>query len=284
MAKLRRNSERRVCLTIFLSAAIFLLAACGEKTIATTDNEFEANRMFDILYSNELPVEKIPQPGEKKGWEIVIDEGWFGAEEASVATQVLNDYGLPRPKETLPETTNPYGMPSEQEMKKRQNREKEIQIEQHLYDLPGVTKVGVLIGQPDNDALSALSGNKPLPTASVLIVQKEQPAKFTDDDVRSQVSGTVNDLKPENIHITTTYQPLREVPLERLAAQRRSNKIYALGGGLIVILLSALGVIWYALKRRGKHVGELDAGRFDDALPELSDINRPALEETENQF
>lgn len=242
--------------------------------------------MFDVLYSRELNVKKVAKTGERGGWEIFVDEGWFGSEEASVATQILNDYGLPRAKETLPETTNPYGMSSEAEARKRQNREKEIQIERHLYDLPGVIKVGVLIAQPDNDTLTALSGNKVPPTASVLIVQKDLPPKFSEADVKSQVAGTVPDLKPENINITITYQPLREVPLERLGAQRRSNTIYALGSGLIAVLAIALGLLWYASKRRGRNIENEAAEQIAEAdeTAELTALNRQALEEGDEEF
>ena len=279
MANLRNNRLRRICPSIFLLSAACLLAACGEQTVATTEDEFEANHMFDILHSRELPVDRYPKEGEKPGWNIVIDEGWFGDGEAAVATQVLNDYGLPRTKELLPETTSPYGITSENEVKKRQNREKEIQIERHLYSLPGIIKVSVLIAQPNNDKLSVLSGDKTLPTASVLIVQKEMPPKFADADVKSQVSGTVPELKPENIQVTTTYQPLREIPLEKLNAQRRSNKIYALGIGLILLLASALGAIWYMLKRR-RRLAESDLEQLTDGddAPEISALNRLALE------
>lgn len=285
MPDLRNNSLRRGGASIFLLLGVCLLAACGEKSIASTENEFEANRMFDILYSKGLYVEKVPKSGEKAGWDIVIDEGWFGGEEASVATQVLNDYGLPRTKESLPETASPYGMTSEVEVKKRQNREKEIQVEKQLYDLPGVIKVGVLIAQPNNDTLSTLSGNKTPPTASVLIVQNELPPKFSDTDVKSQVSGTVPDLKQENIQVTTTYQPLREIPLETLRAHRRRNTIYAVGTGLIILLLSALGAIWYSLKRR-KNPPQSDVEQLTDGdgAPELARINRPELEAGDDEF
>ena len=285
MANLQNSRGRRISRSIFFLATVCLLAACGEKPIATTENEFEANRMFDVLYSKGLDVKKIAKTGEKAGWDIVVDEGWFGSEEASVATQILNDYGLPRTKEALPEVTSPYGMTSEPEIKKRQNREKEIQIEKQLYDLPGVIKVGVLIAQPATDTLSVLSGSKTPPTASVLIVQTEMPPKFADADVKSQVSGTVPDLKAENIQVTTTYQPLREVPLERLAAQRRRNTVYALGTSLIVVLLAALGAIWYSLKRREKSVEsdveQLNAGE-DSA--EIAGANRAALESGDDEF
>lgn len=283
MFNLRYNGLRRTNLFIFIMLAVCLLTACGEKSVAATEDQFEASRMYDILHSRGLQVEKLPAEGEKAGWNIVINEGWFGEGEAAVATQILNDYGLPRAKETLPETSSPYGMTSPEEVQKRQSREKEIQIERQLYLLPGVIRVGVLIAQPDNDTLRALSGDKIPPTASVLIVQQEMPPRFSDTDVKNQVSGTVPDLKPDNIRITTTYQPLREIPLEELKAQRRSNKIYALGIGLIAVLAAALGVIWYALKRR-KRASEPEQLTDESDVPELSTLKRPALEEGDEDY
>jgi len=277
MVNLQNNRLWRTCPSIFLLLGVCLLAACGEITVATTENEFEANRMLDILYSRGLHVEKVPKEGDKPGWDIVIDEGWFGEEEADVATQILNDHGLPRTKELLPETASPWGKSLEEE-KKRQNREKEIQVEQQLYDLPGVIKVGVLIAQPDNDTLKVLSRDKTPPTASVLIVQKELPPKFSDTEVKTQVSGTVPDLKPENIQVTITYQPLREIPLEKLAAQRRSNTIYALGTSLIIILVAALGAIWYMLKRRKRQTkSDTEHLPEGDEPSEIMTLDRPAL-------
>jgi len=276
MANSRNNRLRRVFLSIFLLSGVCLLAACGEKSIATTENESEANLMFDILHTRGLHVEKNQKAGEKLGWDIIIDEGWFSEGEAAVATQVLNDHGLPRPKEVLPETTSPYGMTSPEEVKKRQNREKEIQIANHLYaGLPGVISVSVVIAQPDN---SWMSLEKTPPTASVLIVQKELPPKFTHADVQNQVSGSVPELKPENIRVTITQQPLREIPLEKLAEQRRSRMIFAFGAGLITLLVTALFAIWYMLKRRKRQI-EFDTKQVTegDEIPELATFDRPAL-------
>ena len=95
MVNLQNNHWRRYGSTFFLLLTISLLTACGEKSIAETDNESEANLMFDILYSNRLHVEKNRKTGEKPVWEIVIDEGLFGDGEAAWAIQVLNDHGLP---------------------------------------------------------------------------------------------------------------------------------------------------------------------------------------------
>lgn len=275
MGDLRNDRLRRFLTTMLLLSGVCLFAACGEKNIASTENEFEANLMFDILHTRGLNVEKVTKAGEKPAWDIVIDEGWFGSGEAAVATQVLNDHGLPRVKELLPETSSPYGMTSPEEVKKRQNREKEIQIENYLYSLPGVINVKVAVAQPDNDILSL---DKTAPTASILIVQKDLPPKFTHADVQNLVSGSIPNLKPQNVNVTITHQPLREVPLEKLVNQRRTNTIIALGTGLIVMLMLALTGIWYFLKRR-KTPAEPDIEQLAEGedVAEIADLNRPAL-------
>ncbi len=246
---MRKNQRRRFPSSILLLLTVVLLTACGKIPVAETDSEAEANLMHDILYTSRLHVEKVQKGGEKPSWQIIIDEGWFGEEEASVAMQILNDHGLPRTKTALPVTTNAYGMETPEEIKKRQNREKEMQIENHLYTLPGVIRVSVIIAQPENDILDL---QKTPPTATVSIVQTEAEAKFTIPNVQSLVAGSVTNLKPENVNVGVSQQILREIPLERLNAQRRSNMLLALGGGLIALLAAALGVIWFIVKRRKK--------------------------------
>lgn len=270
-----RNNFRRGCRLSFFLVLPVILMACGEKPIAYTDSEFEANRMFDVLYSSGLNVEKSQRTGEKPGWDIVIDEGWFGGGEAAVATQVLNDYGLPRQKELLPETSSPYGMTSEEEVKKRQNREKEIQIANHLHSLPGIITASVIIAQPKNDILSL---QKTPPSASVLIVQKEPQPKFTHADVQNLVSSGVPELKPENITVSISQQALREIPLAQLEAQRRSNRVLALGIGLITLLVAALVAVWFVIKRRKRLAGANLRELAADETEEISaSEQQPAL-------
>lgn len=85
--------------------------------MATAGSEFEANLMFDIIHSNGFWVEKPPSEpvssGEVKTWNVVIDEGWFGEDEAATAIQVLRDYGLPRPPEPEIKSTDSFGLTSE---------------------------------------------------------------------------------------------------------------------------------------------------------------------------
>jgi type III secretory pathway lipoprotein EscJ len=275
MVNLRNNRWRRYGASFFLLALIALLTACGESPIAETDDEYEAIRMFDILYSNRLHVKKTPEKtGEKSVWKISIDEGLFGDGEAAWAIQVLNDHGLPRPKDSLPPPSNAYGMESQEEAKKRQNREKEIQLENQLYTtLPGVIIVKVTIAQPVNDILSI---EKTLPTASVSIVQTEPEAKFAIENVQSAVAGGVANLKPGNVTVVVTHKPLREIPRERLEEQRKRNMNFALGSGLIILLIAALAAVWYAVKRRKKQV--------EPEPKQLTETSEPAEIEANEQY
>lgn len=253
------------------------MTACGRKTVATSDNEFDANRMFDILYSSGFHAEKEKLTGEAPGWNIVIDEGWFGANEASAAIQVLNDYGYPRPPEPKAKEAGGFGMPTEREERERQIRELQLQVERQLYTLPDVIRASVIIAQPTNDILSL---DKTPPTASVTLVLKEQEPKFTTETVQGLVSGAVPNLKPANVQVAFSKQALREIPIKELENQRRSNAIFAIGGGIILLLAAVLGGIWYITKRRKqKENAEPEQLTEENKTDELTESERLALNE-----
>ena len=257
------------------------MTACGRKTVATSDNEFDANRMFDILYSSGFHAEKEKLTGEAQGWNIVIDEGWFGANEASAAIQVLNDYGYPRPPEPKAKEQGGFGMPTEREERERQIRELQLQVERQLYTLPDVIRASVIIAQPTNDILSL---DKTPPTASVTLVLKEQEPKFTTETVQGLVSGAVPNLKPTNVQVAFSKQALREIPIKELENQRRSNAIFAIGGGIILLLAAVLGGIWYVTKRRKqKKNAEPEQLTEENKTDELTESERLALNEANEE-
>lgn len=257
---------RRSRLTVFLLIGICLFSACGKKTVATAQNEYEANLMFDILHSNNFHVEKIPSAqSDVKTWEITVDEGWFGDGEAAAAIQVLRDYGLPRPPDPEIKTNDSLGIVSDREEKERQRRDLQLQIERQLYTLPDVIRASVIIAIPSDDVLSL---EKTAPSVSVSMVLKETQPKFTIEAVQTLVSADLPNLKPENVKVVITQQALREVPLEKLAAQRRSNQIFFIGSALVILLVGALGAILYLSKRRQKNadtnqVEDLSAGESE---------------------
>jgi len=261
-------------LSVILFFVVFS-ASCGKKSVAMTDNEFEANQMFVILNSNGFNVVKIPPEGESKMWNVTVDEGFFGGGEVAAAIQLLHDYGLPRAPEPEPKDSgSSLGIVSDNEEKEKQKRELQRQIERQLYTLSGVIRSSVIIALPSDDVLSL---EKTPPTASVSLVLKETEPKLSVADVQNLVSGGVPNLKPENVKVAITQQALSEVPFEKLAAQRRSNVIFTLGTGLIILLGAILGAVWIVAKRRRREALEdLADGEPNFDAPEIE--NQPALE------
>lgn len=230
--------------------------------------------MFVILNSNGFHVGKTPPQGDSKTWSVTVDEGFFGEGEAAAAIQLLHDYGLPRQPEPEPKDTgSSLGITSDREEKEKQKRELQRQIERQLYTLPDVIRASVIIALPTDDILSL---EKTPPTASVSLVLKEAQARFTINDVQVLVSGGVPNLKTENVKVALSYQPLSEVPIEKLAAQRRSNAIFVLGAGIIILLGLALAAVWLVAKRRKREAEEFKS------LSELESETLFEPDETEN--
>ena len=252
--------QRRGLLALCL-AMVCLFTACGKQDVATADNEAEANLMFDILYSRSFNVIKERLEGDKETWQISIDEGWFGDGEAAAAIQILRDHGLPRAPETETKGSDSIGIVSDREEKDKQKRQLQIQIEKLLYSLPDVIQAGVIIALPTDDVFAL---EKTPTTASVSLVLKQYPPKFKAEDVKNLVSGSVPNLTPDNVRVAFSQQNMREVPLEKLAAQRRSNAIFAVGIGVVLLLALALGAVLFISKRRKD---TLD----DDELKELTE-------------
>lgn len=263
---------------ILMLALIFTAAACGKQKVADAGSQFEANLMFDILHSSNLHVVITPPPesAEVKTWEVSVDEGWFGGDEHGAAILLLRDCGLPRPLEPEIKTTDSFGMASERAEKERQRRDLQHSIERQLYDLPDVIRASVVIAQPVDDVLSL---EKTPPSASVLLILKETQPKFTIEAVQNQVAAAAEKMKPENVKVLISQQSLREIPLEKLAAQRRSNQIFAIGGGAVLFLFLALGAVIYMSKRRKQIPENHDAEQLKggDDYEEFEGYERPLL-------
>lgn len=271
------KQKTRHYLLIFLILGACLLTACGRKVVATSDNEFDINRMVDILHSSGFHVEKEKLTGEVQGWNLIIDEGWFGANEGLSAIQVLNDYGYPRPPEPKAKDQGGFGMPTEREERERQIRELQLQVERLLYTLPDVIRASVIIAQPTNDILSL---DKTPPTASVTLVLKEQEPKFSTETVQGLVSGAVPNLKPGNVQVAFSKQALREIPIKELENQRKSNAIFTIGGGIVLLLAAVLGAIWYITKRRKQKLQETPVQLAEEEkADQLTESERLALNE-----
>lgn len=258
------TAKQNVKLGAVLFATVFLFAGCGEKMVANAGNESEANLILDILHSNGLRASKTaPVEADVKTWEINVDEGWFGDSDAAAAAaiQILNDYGLPRQPEPETAAGDSFGIVTDRAERERQRRDLQMQIEGQLYTLPDVIRASVIIAQPTDDILSL---EKTPPSASVSLVLKETQPKFSVEAVQTLVSADVPKLKAENVKVIVSQQAVREIPLEKLAAQRRSNQIFAVGGGVLALLTLSLGAVLYLSKRRKETDDDDDVQSLDE--------------------
>ena len=246
---------------------VCLFTGCSESPIATTKSESEANKMFDILYSNGFSVgKKQSGDGETRYWMIYTESAWFDEDETAVAIQVLNDHGFPRNEPHLAASGESIGIVSEREQKEKQRLELQRQIEDQLYTLPDVIRVSVIIAQPEN---SGLSLEKNPPKASVSIVQKRSKKnKLEAAEVKKLVVGGVPDLGVENVSVMVTRHQLRGVPHEKLAFNKRNKKILVYGICIGVFLLLAVGLTWIVIsKRRKEKSGSDEKDMHTDGLP-----------------
>ncbi len=277
-----RIACRRVLLFCLLTG-VCLSFGCGKKTVATVNNEFEANLMISVLNSNGFQVGKKNPQGDVKTWEIFVDEGFFGENEDMMAIQLLLEYGLPRPPEPETKTNGSFGITSGSEENERKTRELERKIERHLYILPGVIRVSAVVAEPKNDILT-LDKDKIPATATVTIIVKENQSNLSVDDVKQQVAGAVPNLKPEKVVVKLMPQSLGESPRDKLNEQRSKNKVFTIGIGVIALLLLALSAVLLIAKRRRKTVGESSENLVEsEAEEDLEDAEPPLLIDEEDK-
>ena len=239
---------------IGLLLSICLSSACGEKTVATVSNEVDAIEIIDVLRENGIEAEKIETAeGEAKRWSIVVKEGMFGSGTFQLAVQVLRDHGLPRPEET-PNKESSLFPGSEEARRAEEQRRLRADIERQLRALPGVTRVIVNLVVPGDQTLEI---EKTEPSASVLIVHRDQQPAFNDRQVQNMVAKAVPRLKPENVSVTMSQQPPRPVPYDELRARRNNNLLFAAAFALIIILACVLLVLFLQSRRQRAELAAL---------------------------
>lgn len=271
------RARRRRAAVCLLSVTLMLSTACGKKAITSVPTESDAIELLDVLGQGGLNAEKRETgEGETKRWEIVVDEGWFGGGEASLAVQVLRDHGLPRPEEPVGDEGGL--IPSERTEKQREQRRIRGDIERQLRALPGVTLAIVTVVMPQDPTLEL----NPYPaTASVVINHKDAKPLFTEQQVQNLVAGGVPNLKAQDVRVTISPQTLRPVPQGELNARRRNNILLAVGVGVVTVLGFLLVVLLLQTRRQRAQLSELREGGEPPADDdEDEDGDAAALNET----
>jgi type III secretion protein J len=261
----RHTSAR---LSIFLRPLAFLLigmtasllSGCSGQPVTNVKTESEAIEIIDVLSENGFAAEKQEVgEGDAKKWSIVVEQGFFGGNDAAQAMRILRDNGLPRAEGKGMEgaSEEPGMFQSESAQRAQRLNELKTEIEQQLRILRGVTQVSVNIVLPEDNTLNI----NPYPaTAGVLIVHKEIKPSFTPEQIQNLVARGVPNLKPENVTVSLSYQPARVVARQDLLIRKRNNIALAIGAALVVVLAVLIVLLLLRMRRQSAELAALREG------------------------
>lgn len=265
LSGLRSITPRRLA-RLFLIACLCLMTACGDVEVATVPSEKEAIEILTLLFDNEIDAhkEEVGEEGAKQ-WKIIIDGSLLGSGDVAAAHRILQDHGLPRPKEEARKEDGGL-LPTQMAEKAKYLREIEAKIENQLLLLPGVVRVKVNVAPFESDPIAL----KPPPaTASALILCKDKEPGFTDGYVQNLVAGGVPQLEPGKVKVAIVYDPPHPPPRREASAARRSRLI---AGGVIVGLLTILlGVLVYQVRRKKRQASASSADDAEEGHGEMGD-------------
>lgn len=249
-------------LFFLLLALVVVTAGCGQKPVANASSEDEANEMIDVLRENGFEADKeevsSADGGERKEWRVMVETGWLGGSGVAPAVRVLRDNGLPRPVDKGFEGAyDEKGMfPSESAQRAQRMKELKTEIERQLRLIPGVTRANVIIVPPEDKSFAF---EKYEPTASVVVVRKDQSPPISEAEVQQLVARGVPSLKPENVSVRISTQATRPVPRRDLEVQQRNKLLIAGGTGLFVMLGAVLIVMLVQSRQQRRTIAALRA-------------------------
>ncbi|MBA3710928.1 MAG: hypothetical protein H0W76_00585 [Pyrinomonadaceae bacterium] len=230
---------------IWLLLAVVLLAACSgaacrgnSVSVATVQSENDAIEILDLLRENNIVADKVPAGEEGiKGWSIIVHNSSLNNDSTSRAIRVMQDNGLPRPTDKGLEDAGKDNsiVKSESAQKAQRMKEQKTEIERQLRALPGVTRANVNIAIAKDIDLSI---NPSPPSASVLLVMKQQIPELTEAKVQRMVANSVLGLTPEHVSVTMVVQPPRPFSTPQSDGsfgQHATLLIALMGGGLTVM-------------------------------------------------
>ena len=257
---------RRFVGPVLLLTLTIALSGCDRsEAVATVAQESEAIEIINLLNERGLAAEKqeVGEDGLKQ-WRVTVSEGMFSRDNLTLAFQILQENGLPRPKDKGMEGAyDENGMfPSESAQHNQRLKELKTEIERQLRLLPDVTRVSVNVVLPEDQGINF----NPYPsTASVLIIHRAETPSFQDSYVQSLVAKAVPKLQPENVSVVLVREVPRRFESRDLSPRQRLKTITYSG----VALITALSMVLVGLLVKARH----QRRTFVTTVPKLAEDN-----------
>lgn len=264
--------RRAVALCALALCAVFA-SACGGggKTVAADLTERDAIEIVDLLWEKKINAEKREETieGGGKQWRVVVHEGWLNSGDLVLAYRVLQENGLPRPRDIGLEGAAKGNGIVQSESTQRALRMKELktELERHVRTLPGVVSVNVIVAPAQENSLSV---NPPPASASVAVVYKDEKPAFTETQVQQMIGASVPGLHPGKVVVTMAPQRVRQPPEREALVRPRNNMIYAITGGSVTVLAAVFTLLLLQKYRHRKQPVQVPES-VNPAAPQTSD-------------
>ncbi len=241
-----------------------LLLGCNEPLHHDLD-EREANAMVVTLHQKGLEAEKIRDPDDDERWAVEVPRP-----QRIDAWTVLQQEGFPWPDRGGFDDFYPGGglIPTAQEERVVLQYATARELQSSLLRVEGIVDAHVHLVLPEQPRVQLTGSETSDPRASVLVQWRagmEQPP-LDAEGIRQLVSGAVEDLDPEAVHVVMsavsgTEQPRAEFefaqvgPISVAPHSQGLLRFVMLLMGAVIIALSA-GLVYMVLTRkRGNREG-----------------------------
>ena len=228
---------------ILAVVAALLLSACTARIQHGLD-EAQANEIQTLLLEAGFDARKVPEQGKKPTWAIELPE-----DQATGATRVLSELGLPRPKLAGFDGLEMGLVATPTQERTAHLNALSEELARTLESVSGVTvaRVHLVVPQPPRP------GQEPgkAKASAFLRVRPGYAGRIHDmtEELRALVAGSVEGLRPEDVSlvvnevVSTVARPAPGTsPADRLR--------YLVMGLAILVSLLALGLVYLALRLR----------------------------------
>ena len=223
--------------------AALLLSACTARIQHGLD-EAQANEIQTLLLEAGFDARKVPEQGKKPTWAIELPE-----DQATLATRVLSELGLPRPKLAGFEGLEVGLVATPTQERTAHLNALSEELARTLESVSGVTvaRVHLVVPQPPRPGQAPGQAK----ASAFLRVRPGFASHIRDmnEDLRALVAGSVEGLRTEDVSlvvnevVSSVPRPLPgRAPAERLR--------YLVMGLSILVSLLALGLIYLSLRLR----------------------------------
>lgn len=243
----------------------------GGKTVASDLTERDAIEIVDLLWEKKINAEKREETieGGGKQWRVVVHESWLNSGELVLAYRVLQENGLPHPRDIGLEGADKGNgiVQSESTQRALRMKEQKTELERHVRILPGVVDVNIIVAPAQENSLQI---NPPPASATVTIVYKDEKPAFTETQVQQMIAAGVPGLDPEKVVVTMAPQRTRQSPAREALVRPRTNMIYAVTGGTVTVLAVVLTLLMLQRHRHRKQPARLPEN-VNQPTPQTSD-------------